>query len=150
MGRPTKHKVRYRKTGRKSILTPEMRRKIEEAAIFDLNYTQIAVYCGIDRTSLYNWKEKYPKFFHKIDLLRESPLIRAKKTLYAGVEVDPDLALKLLQNKDRDNYSTKQEQKHTGKLQVEDVTESEDDPEVDQAVSQLEEVLRKNMTKKKK
>lgn len=70
-----------KKVGRPSLDTPEVRRKIEEAAALDASVEEIAFYADISRDTYYEILKKDPKFSDRVKALRNRPVLLARQTI---------------------------------------------------------------------
>ena len=78
----TLNKIKYRNQtgkGRPSVINRDVVRKIEEAAMLGCKHTEIALYAGISRSALNSFYADNPEFKARIEDLRESPMIQARK-----------------------------------------------------------------------
>lgn len=91
----------------KSKFTPDIRQRMEDAAMNDFNDTQICNYIGISRDTYYRWMKEIPGLSDKIEVLRHSVRMKAKVSVAKGVVEDPDLALKYLERREPENFSSK-------------------------------------------
>jgi hypothetical protein len=95
--------------GRPTEKTPEILRKIEEAASLDCSIEEMAFFAGIHRATLYRWIIDDTELSDRIEELRQRPVLLARKTVLKSVEEDPDMAMRYLERKRKDEFSTKQE-----------------------------------------
>ncbi len=87
--------------GRPSLDTPEVRRKIEEAAALDASPGEIAFYADISRDTYYEILKKDPVFADRITKLREKPVLMARQRVIKGVNESYSNAIDYLKRKKR-------------------------------------------------
>ena len=94
---------------RKSKLTPEVKKKLEEVYQLDCSMQEIAFWVDVSLATIYNWKKEEPELFEKLERLREKPVLIARKTIVNGISSDTNLAMKYLERKKRNEFSQKYE-----------------------------------------
>lgn len=101
-----------KKTGPKgpTKLTPEVVGKLEQAFAIDATIEEACFYAGIDKTTYYDWKKKFPELSNRLEALRNTPILAARQTLATAVKGNPELALKYLERKRKGEFSLKTEQ----------------------------------------
>jgi len=104
------------RTGRPSVMTQDVVTKLEGAFVYDCSVEEACLYAGISRNTFYEFVKKYPDFQDRIEALRNAPYLVARKTLIAAAEHDADLALKILERKRREEFSTRTEVMQTGEV----------------------------------
>lgn len=118
MARPTKR-------------TPELIGKLEYAFTIGASINEACFYAGIHKDTYYDWVKKEPELSDRFEALRESPIFVARESVMKGVKRDPDLALKFLERKKKDEFSTKTENDIRVKelpKPIMDVTDVQDSP----------------------
>jgi hypothetical protein len=105
--KPTKNKG-----GRPTIMTPAVIEKLEYA--FSLGCTDIeaCLHADIAVQTLYKYQDREPKFLERKNALKSSPIFLARESVLKGLKDDPDLALKFLERRKKDEFSTKIENDH--------------------------------------
>lgn len=98
---------------RKSEMTPEAIKKLEEAFALDCSIPEACFYADISKTTYYNWLEKDPELVDRFAALRERPVLLARTTVVWAIQKDADLALKYLERKRKNEFSTKSEVENT-------------------------------------
>lgn len=113
MGRPTKAQVKHRNRsencGRPSSITPEKINKLEQAYALDCTDAEACLFADITPSAFYEWQKKNPYFLERKQALKNRPFLIARNSLVGGLKDSPDLALKYLERKKKDEFSTKQE-----------------------------------------
>lgn len=102
------------KTGRPSVMTQEVVRKLEHAFAYDSTVEEACLYGGISRNTYYDFCKKYPEFSDRIEQLRHAVSFVLRKRVIAAAEHDADLALKYLERKRPLEFSTRAQVHHTG------------------------------------
>jgi predicted DNA-binding protein YlxM (UPF0122 family) len=70
-----------KRIGRPTVDTPDVRRKMEEAAALDASPEEIAFYADISRDSYYEILKRDPTFSDRIQALRQRPILKARQTI---------------------------------------------------------------------
>lgn len=94
---------------RPTVMTPEVIAKLEEAFAWGCTDVEACLWADIAQKTLYLYQEKNPEFIQRKAELKETPIMLARKTVLKGIKVNPDLALKFLERKKKDEYSLRQE-----------------------------------------
>lgn len=90
--------------GRKTIMTPVVIAKLEEAFAWGCTDIEACLWAGIDKSTLYNYQEKNPSFVDRKESLKETPILQARKTVVAAVEKDPKIAMDYLSRKAKKEF----------------------------------------------
>lgn len=93
---------------RPTIFTKEVLQKLEYAFAMDCTDEESCLYAGISPSSLYNYQAQKPEFLERKKLLRQTPVLKARTALVEALEKDPELSLKYLERKRKDEFSPKQ------------------------------------------
>lgn len=108
-----KPKRRKRPLGRPTIMTQDKIDKLVEAFKYGASDVEACAYADIATTTLYKYQEKNPDFADYKAKLKELPIFTARKSVVDRLPKDPELALKFLERRKRDEFSLRTE--HTGK-----------------------------------
>jgi hypothetical protein len=109
-----KPKSGNRKRGRPEKITSEIVGKLEEAFAIDATVEEACFYSDISRDCFYEYLKRHSEFADRIDNLRQRPVFIARKTVIENLEINPKIALKYLERKRKDEFSTKQEIEQRG------------------------------------
>ena len=109
-------KVTTKKTGRPSVMTQEVVGKLEFALAFDSTVEESCFYAGISPDTYYTFCKQNPDFSERITALRCAPTLMARMTVVRAAEHDADLALKYLERKCPQEFSTRAQIHHTGEV----------------------------------
>ena len=97
------------KVWRPTKLTPETVKKIEEAFSLDCTVSEACFYAWISRETYYTFIKKYPEYADRFEALRNKPVLLARQELVKGMKWNPEMALKYLERKRKNEFSLKQE-----------------------------------------
>jgi hypothetical protein len=89
--------------GRPTVMTPEVIRKIEEIAALDGTIAEMALFAGIHQDTIYAHMKADPEFSERIKTLRETPVLKARRTIVASL-ADPVHAFKYVERKKRKEF----------------------------------------------
>ena len=101
--------MRKKKPGRRTIMTQEVIDKLEYAFALGCTDNEACLHAGISPATLYNHQERDPKFLERKDLLKSKPIFLARETVLRGVKENPDIALRFLERKKKDEFSLRTE-----------------------------------------
>lgn len=96
--------------GRPTKMTPETIKKLEEAFALGCADREACLFADITPPTLYEYQKSNPDFITRKEILKENPILLARTSVVNGLKGDPDLALKYLERKKSDEFSTKQKQ----------------------------------------
>lgn len=94
---------------RPTVMTAEVIAKLEEAFAWGCTDIEACLNADIAPATLYQYQEKNPKFTERKAALKETPILLARKSVVTKLGKDSDLALKYLDRKKKDEFSTKTE-----------------------------------------
>lgn len=96
MSRPTK-------------MTDQVIAKLEEAFALGCTDLEASLYANIAPATLYNYQEKNQGFLERKTQLKETPILKARATVIKALESSPELALKFLERRKKDEFSLRRE-----------------------------------------
>lgn len=99
--------------GRPTKMTNLLVKKLEEAFSLGASDAEACFYAGISKQTLYDFEKKNPKFSDRKTQLKERPILLARQTVIKGIQKDPDLALKFLERRKKEEFSLRQEVEHS-------------------------------------
>jgi hypothetical protein len=115
------------KLGRPSVVTGEKIALLKAAFLFGASDKEACAYAEISKDSLYRYQSSHPDFSEQKEAWKENPILKAKETVFRGVQRDPDLALRYLERKKKDEFSLRNELSGPNgeplSLKIEDFTE---------------------------
>lgn len=94
--------------GRPTKMTPEVYRKIEEAAALGASLEEIAFFAGIHRSTIYEWIKEDQELSDRIQELQEQPILKARKTIVNALD-NPAQANWYLERKRKNEFATRSE-----------------------------------------
>lgn len=125
--------------GRPTVMTEIVLGKLETAFAYDMTDEEACHYAGISTDALYDYEKIKPEFTDRKHALKNRPVMMARETLVKSLKdrkikvldkqgnlveidviADPELALKYLERKKKDEFSMKMTVDHSGKIDVED------------------------------
>jgi hypothetical protein len=99
--------------GRPTIVDDLVVNKLEEAFAFGCSDEEACIYADISKQTLYNFQDKNQEFLDRKQLLKSRPILLARQAVLNGFNSNPNLALKFLERRKRDEFDPKQEPKDT-------------------------------------
>lgn len=103
-GRPPK-----KKGGRPRAVTDEIVAKLEHAYSLDCTDLEACLYADIHPTTLYRFQEANPEFRERKQQLKQNPFVLARTTIVSALKENPELALKYMERKKRDEFALRQD-----------------------------------------
>lgn len=94
---------------RPTVMTPAVIAKLEEAFAWGCTDREACLWAGIAEPTLYLWQEKNPKFIERKEALKDTPILDSRMTVSRAVKRDPDMAMKYLERKKKNEFSTRAE-----------------------------------------
>ena len=82
---------------------------LQQAFWLDCTIMEACYYAWISKQTYYNLLDYKPKLKEKFDSLRNKPVLIARQELVKGLTNNPELALKYLERKRKDEFSTRSE-----------------------------------------
>lgn len=109
-GRPTKHEVRHKDSGRPTLMTPEVIAKLEGAFANGMTDGQACIIAGISKNTLYDYIQRNPNFGNRKEMLKQRVDIQAKKVIVDAINNgDTGTAKFWVERRCKDEFSTRQE-----------------------------------------
>lgn len=124
--------------GRPTVLTPEIRLKIEEAAALDATIEEIALWAGVHRSTLYRWMQDDEGLRDRIEELRQKPILKARNTVVSALS-DPNHAFRYLERKRSKEFMPTAKLEHAGQVAF---VPGHVDPKTEQIKNEYEDKLR--------
>jgi hypothetical protein len=78
--------------------------KLEEVFALGGSDKEACFYADISPSTLYNYQQENPDFLERKGLLKESPVLKARRIIIEGMEKDPRLALKYLERINKEEF----------------------------------------------
>jgi hypothetical protein len=113
-----KPKSEHKKTGRPTIMTPQVIAKLEHC--FERGYSDYDAYksVGISKDAFYDYCVANPDFSEKKEWLKKNTVILSKNIVYDKLVIDKDIntAKFILERKCKDEFSLKTETELSGEV----------------------------------
>lgn len=81
--------------------------KLEQAFSLGSSNREACIYAGISEAAFYEFQKKNRQFLEKKTLLKQKPILKARKTIVDHLD-DPKIACWYLERKKREEFSTRQ------------------------------------------
>lgn len=91
--------------------------KLEDAFKMGCSNIEACLHAEISQRTLYRWIEEDEELKHRFEELKETVILKARKTIFDNIQ-DPQTARWLLERKKKDEFSTKIEQSIEGAVPV--------------------------------
>lgn len=95
--------------GRPTIMTDEVIQKLREAFLLGCTDLEACLVANINKATLYRYQDEHPEFVEEKEMLKKTPTLKARTTVVKDIATNPDLALKYLERKEKDEFSSKSE-----------------------------------------
>lgn len=95
--------------GRPTIMTDLTLQKLKEAFAFGCTDEEACYYAEIGKSTLYNYQNDNPEFLEQKEALKQRPILLARQEVINGIKGNPELALKFLERKKKDEFSLRSE-----------------------------------------
>lgn len=106
--------------GRPTVMTKEVIAKLEEAFSWGCTDREACLWADIGVSTLQLYQDHHPEFIERKEALKETPILRARKSVVDSLPKDSKLSMDYLSRKRKDEFSTKSEvdQNNTGELTI--------------------------------
>ena len=108
----------YENVGAPTKFNDDVVNKLRHAFALDATIEEACFYADISRQTFYNWKDVNPEIFDKLEALRNEPVLAARNTVVSAVRSDPEIALKYLERKRKNEFSLKVLNEHSGEFRT--------------------------------
>lgn len=98
--------------GRPTVMTPQIIALLEEAFSWGCSDIEACLHANIGKTALYEYQKDHPEFTERKEELKENPILKARKSVVNALDDDSELALKYLERRKKDEFSTRAELDH--------------------------------------
>ncbi|MDY0097323.1 MAG: hypothetical protein RBS01_03180 [Candidatus Dojkabacteria bacterium] len=82
-------------------------KKLEDAFIVGATVLEACFNANISKQTYYNWVEENPELLDRFELLKQSPILKARKTIVKALENDPKIAMRFLERKLKGEFGYK-------------------------------------------
>ena len=98
------------KRGRKTIMTPEIIDKLEQAFSMGCSDLEACLHANIGKTTLYNYQNENPEFVERKEQLKEKLVLKARTVIAEALNrKDENTAKWYLERKRKDEFGAKPE-----------------------------------------
>ena len=102
------------KRGRKTIMTPEIIDKLEQAFSMGCSDLEACLHANIGKTTLYNYQNENPEFVERKEQLKEKLVLKARTVIAEALNrKDENTAKWYLERKAKNEFSAKVENETT-------------------------------------
>lgn len=99
-----------KKSGRPLKMTEDVINKLEYALSIGCTITEACLYADISVQTFYNYLDRHPSYKDRVDKLRDSAVLKARKTVVDSIESGDEVTAKwYLEKKRRDEFGNKTE-----------------------------------------
>lgn len=92
---------------RPTVMTPEVISKLEEAFAWGCTDREACLWAGISEEALYLYQGKNPEFTKRKEMLKDTPVLLARKSVIKQMQRDGKLSMDYLSRKKKDEFSTR-------------------------------------------
>lgn len=103
------------KIGRPTVMTPETIGKLEEVFALGGSDKEACFYAGINGQTLYDYQKKYPRFIERKEALKETPILKARRTVVDKLDENYGNAMDFLKRKKKKEFGDKVDVTSDGK-----------------------------------
>lgn len=89
---------------RPSIMKDSVVQKLEEAFALGCSDEEACVYANICKQTLYNYQDKNQEFLDRKELLKNTPVLQARKVVVESFKSNPHLAFKYLERRKSEEF----------------------------------------------
>lgn len=108
--------------GRPSVFSKATLSKLEEGAMLDLNNRELSIYAEVNYNTLNWFLQRNEAFWQRLKTLKSTPGLKAKKNIISALdEWGLWVSTRLLERKQKAEYSLRQENFNTHSLDIEGV-----------------------------
>lgn len=104
-----KPKKRKSNAGSPTKMTKEALALLKEAFLLGCTDEEACLKAEIDDSTLYRYQKKNPNYARQKERWKQNPFLIARRSIVEGLATDPNLALKYMERKKKDEFSLKQE-----------------------------------------
>lgn len=95
--------------GRPTVMTDETLQVLREAFLLDCTDEEACFKANISPSTLYNYQVSNPEYLELKKSYKQNPFLLARQSVIDGFVGNPDLALKYLERKKKDEFSLRNE-----------------------------------------
>lgn len=135
----SKPKIQFRdptiprnKRGNRGKINEEVVGLLYQAFAFGCSDAEACIFAGISKASFYEYQKKHPEVKERKELLKETPVLEARKKTLEGIKQDYNLAFSFLKSKRSDEFAEKQKTEMSGSLSIQQALDLLDEPSYDE------------------
>jgi hypothetical protein len=98
-----------KKGGRPPAIDKIALQKLEEVFALGGTDEEACFYADIGKSTLYDYQNENPEFSERKNLLKQRPILLARQEVVKGLKGNPELALKYLERKKKDEFGLRHE-----------------------------------------
>lgn len=95
--------------GRPTKMTEETLKKLDEAFLLGCTDEEACFYADISHQTLYNYQKDNVEYVERKEALKQNPFLLARTSVIDGFKKNPELALKYLERKKKNEFSLRTE-----------------------------------------
>lgn len=84
-------------------------KKLDEAFALGCSDDEACLFANISPQTLYNYQKEVPEYVERKQQLKNTPVLQARAIVIEGMKSDPELALKYLERKLKNEFSLRTE-----------------------------------------
>lgn len=97
--------------GRKTVITPEVIQKLEQAFSLGCTDLEACFHAGIGKSTLYDYQKEHPEFLERKEMLKDKLVLQARSVVAENLKKgDKGVATWYLERKKKAEFSTRVEQ----------------------------------------
>lgn len=95
--------------GRPEVITPEQIVLLKTAFAIGCTDEEACSYAKIPTSTFYDYQKRHPDFSEEKDRLKQTPILKARQELVKGLDGNPELSLRYLERKLKNEFSLRNE-----------------------------------------
>jgi len=111
--------------GRPTKMTDTVLTKLEQAFSMGCTDNEACLYADINPLTLYRYQKENEGYCKRKEMLKDKPILLARTELVKGLKNNPELSLKYLERKLKDEFSLRTESKQTIQAEINITIEDE-------------------------
>lgn len=97
------------KVGQPTVMTEETLHLLKQAFKYGASDREACAFAEIAPSTLYDYQKANPEYAEQKATWKEEPIIKARKSVVEGLVDNPDLALRFLERKKKNEFSLRSE-----------------------------------------
>ncbi len=94
---------------RPTVMTEEMLAKLKMAFLIGASDREACAYAELTPSILYTYQKLHPEYVEQKEQWKETPILKARQELVKGLNNNPELSLKYLERKLKNEFSLRNE-----------------------------------------